>query len=75
MKYTDKDSQHSSVIWPVWLNGWVFVYKLSGFGFECSSHLNFRYCASFKQWVSWHSGKDSASSPYMTWQEHILNLS
>ena len=21
--------------WPVWLNGWVFVYKLSGCGFEC----------------------------------------
>ena len=27
--------------WPVWPNGWVFVYKLSGSGFESScSHLN-----------------------------------
>ena len=31
---------HSSIIWPVWLNGWVFVYELSGCGFESSwSHL------------------------------------
>ena len=28
-------------IWPVWPNGWVIVYELSGFGFESScSHLN-----------------------------------
>ena len=25
-----KYSQHSSIIWPVWLNGWTFIYKLSG---------------------------------------------
>ena len=26
--------------WPVWPNGWVFVYQLSGCGFEsCCSHL------------------------------------
>ena len=33
---TDKYSQHkqNSIVWPVWLNGWVFVYKLSGYGFE-----------------------------------------
>ena len=37
---TDKYSQHSSIIWPVWLNGWVFVYELSGCGFESRcSHL------------------------------------
>ena len=37
----DKYSQHSSIVWPVWLNGWVFVYELSGYGFESScSHLN-----------------------------------
>ena len=28
MHRTDKYSQHSSIIWPVWLNGWVFVYEL-----------------------------------------------
>ena len=32
--------QHSSIIWPVWLNGWVFVYKLIGCGFKSScSHF------------------------------------
>ena len=31
---TDKYSQHSSIIWTVWLNGWVFFYKLSVCGFE-----------------------------------------
>ena len=46
-----------AVIWPVWLNGWVFVYELSGCGFESScSHLNFRFRACFKQGVPWHSG-------------------
>ena len=29
---------------PVWLNGWVFVYELSGCGFECScSHLTLKW--------------------------------
>ena len=27
MHRTDKYSQLKSVIWPVWLNGWVFVYE------------------------------------------------
>ena len=58
MHRTDKYSQHSSIIWPVWLNGWVFVYKLSGCGFESRcSHLIFRYGACFEQGVPWHSGK------------------
>ena len=57
MHRTDKYSQHSSIIWPVWLNGWVFVYKLGGCGFEsCCCHLKSRYCACFEQGVSWHSG-------------------
>ena len=30
----DKYSQHSSIIWPVWLIGWLFVYELKGYGFE-----------------------------------------
>ena len=58
MHRTDKYSQHSSIIRPVWLNGWVFVYKLSGCGVESScSHLNFKFRACFEQGVSWHSGK------------------
>ena len=42
---TNKYSQHSSIIWPVWLNGWVFVYELSscGFEFSCSHLQNFLY--------------------------------
>ena len=57
MHRTDKFSQHSSIIWPVWLNGWVFVYELGGCGFESScSHLNFRFRACFEQGVFWHSG-------------------
>ena len=36
---TDKFLQHRSITWPAWLNGCVFVYKLSGCGFEtCCSH-------------------------------------
>ena len=34
MHRIDKYSQHNAIIWPVWLNVWVFVYKLSGCGFE-----------------------------------------
>ena len=34
MHCTDKYSQRSSIIWSVWLNGWVFVCKLIGSRFE-----------------------------------------
>ena len=58
MHCTDKYLQHSSIIWPLWLNVWVFVYEIIGCGFKsCWSHLNFRYCACLEQGVSWHSGK------------------
>ena len=57
MHRTDKYSQQSSIIWPVWLNGWVSVYELSGCGSESScSHLHFRFRTCFEQWVPWHSG-------------------
>ena len=57
MHHTHKYSQHRSIIWPVWLNSWVFVYKLSGCGFQSHCcHLNFRYYTCFKQGVPWHSG-------------------
>ena len=43
---------------PVWLNGWVFIYELSGCGFESRCcHFNFKYGACFEQGVPWHSGK------------------
>ena len=28
MHHSDKYSQHCSIIWPVWLNGWVIFYEL-----------------------------------------------
>ena len=57
MHHTDKYSQHSSIIWPVWRNDWVLVYKLSGYRFESSwRHLNCRFHARFEQVVSWHWG-------------------
>ena len=56
MHHTDKYSEHSSVIWSVWPNGWVFVYELSGSGFDSScSHFTFRFRAWFEQGVPWHS--------------------
>ena len=54
---TGKYSQHSSIIWSVWPNGWVFIYELSGCEFESRcNHLNFRFHACFEQGVPWHSG-------------------
>ena len=56
MHRTDKYSQHSLIIWLVWLNGWVLVYELSGCEFESRCcHLNFRCHACFEQGVPWHS--------------------
>ena len=50
MHRTDKYSQRSKIIWPVWLNGSVFAYELSACGFESSCrHLNFRFRAGFEQ--------------------------
>ena len=38
--YNQMHSQQSSIIWLVWLNGWVLIYKLTGCGFESHwSHL------------------------------------
>ena len=52
MHHTGKYSQHSSIVWPVCLNCWVFVYELSGCGFESHcSHLHFIYCACFEKGV------------------------
>ena len=58
MQRTDKNSWHSSIVWPVQLNGWVFVYKVSGCAFKSRCcHLNFSYGTCFEQGVPWHSGK------------------
>ena len=73
----EKYSQHSSIIWPVWLNDSVFVYELSGCGFESScSHLSFRLRACFKQGVPWHSGnyRVQIHSETRTWHDKNLQL-
>ena len=48
LKWLQRDSnpqplvhKQTLTIWPVWLNGWVFVYELSGCEFESRcTHLN-----------------------------------
>ena len=46
MHCTNKYSQNNSMIWLVWLNGWEFIFELSG-SESHRSHLIFRYCACF----------------------------
>ena len=74
---TGKYSQHSSIIWPVWLNGWMFAYELSGYEFESScSHLNFKFCAYFEQEVPSHPGNYRvwihSETLYVIWQEYTV---
>ena len=50
MNRTDKYLQHSSIIWPVWLNVWVFIYEPSGCGFESRcSHLRILYFSKIRK--------------------------
>ena len=57
MHRTDKFAQHSSIIWPIWLNGWVFVYELSRCGLESRcyqchlSWLLFCFCRNQFFWL------------------------
>ena len=76
MHRTDKYPQHSSIIWPVWLNSWVFVFELTGSGFASScSHLKFIFRAWFEQGVSWHSDNYRVWIPYEArpWHEKNTN--
>ena len=53
---TGKYSEHSSILWWVWPNGWVFIDKLSGAAFKSTcNHLNLKFRACFEQGVPWHS--------------------
>ena len=64
--------------WPVWVNGWVFVYEVSGCGFESScSHLNFKCCACFEHRVPLHSGnyKVWIHSKMHTWHDKNIQPS
>ena len=75
MHSADNYSKHSWIIWPVWLNGLVFVYEQSGYGFKSScSHLNFRFCTYFDQGVPWHSGNYRAWIHFETRTWHDKNV-
>ena len=70
---------HSYLIHKRTLNHSVFVYELSGCGFESScSHLDFRFCACWsRQGVPWQFlakwlSVDSLWNVCMTWQEHTV---
>ena len=55
--------------------GWVFVYELSGCGFESRcSHLNFRFRARSEQGVPWHSGNYRVwiRSDTRTWHDNNI---
>lgn len=57
MYLTDKNSQNSSVVWPVWLISWVFLYEISSCVFQSHCiHLVFRYCTCGELGVSWNPG-------------------
>ena len=78
MQRTDKYSQHNSIIWLVWLNGWVLVYELSRCKFESGCcHLNFRYHACFEQGVPWHSEiyRVRNHSEIRTWHDKNIRTS
>ena len=75
MHRTYKYSQHSSIIWPVWPNGWVFVYEVSGCRFESRcSHLIFRYGGCFEQGVPWYSSNCTVAIHSQTRKWHDKNI-
>ena len=53
------------------LNGWAFVYEISGCGIDsCYSYLNFRYRANFEQGAPWHSDNCRVYIHSKTWMWH-----
>ena len=60
----------------VWLNGWGFVYELSGCALEsCCCQLNFKYGTCFEQGAPWHSGKLwCVDSETRTWHDNKIQL-
>ena len=72
---TDKLSRHSSIIWSVWPNSWMFGYELSGCRFESScGHWNFIYRTCFEQGVPWYLGKYRVCihSEMLTWHNNDI---
>ena len=68
MHRTDENSQHSLIIWLVLLNGWAFVYELSGCGFES------RCCLMYTNADLKISLFDLLYIKMMPWKFRILNL-
>ena len=84
MHRTDKYSQHSSVIWPVRLNGWMFVFELSGCGFKSScSHVNCRTSVTWvltKFWMSLEQVMDECRTSdskcmFNSWHKLVTTIS
>ena len=78
MHRTEKYLQHISIIWIVWLNGWVLVYKLSGCEFESRCcQLNFRCHLCLEQGVPWHSDnyRVRIHSEMRTWHNKNIQAS
>ena len=78
MHRTDKYSQHSSIIWLVWLNHWMLDYELSGCELESRCcHLNFRYHACLDQGVPWYSDnyRVRIHSEMRTWHNKNIQAS
>ena len=76
MHRTDKYSRHSSIVWSVWPNAWVFLYELRRPGFESGgSHLNFRYGACFQRGFPSHSGKSECGFTLKGLREMIRTYS
>ena len=56
MDCTGKNSQHSLIIWSVWLNSWVFVFKQSGLWVRISLLSLKPQISRLKERVPWRSG-------------------
>ena len=53
------------------LNGWPFVYEISGCGIDsCCSYLNFKYRACFEQGAPWYSTNYRVYIHSKTWMWH-----
>ena len=66
-------SKYSSIICPVWLNDWSFVYELtSGCGYEsCCCHLNFSYRTFFEPGVAWYWGSYRPEGVDSLWNAYV----
>ena len=58
-----------SIIWPVWLNGWVSVYSIKGCGFKSSDIALVSIWHLYGVWVysethTWHDQNIQSNAPY-----------